>query len=136
MNHDRWSAVIARITPMRADPIDDLAGPFDARHRPEGQPIFPTHLPPLMPTTAFKKAATACIAVRITHARDDITDVAAHLSALALEKDAEIVVLNHLPYCGLERFGFRCERVTGADDAAKAACEAQILRFWNVEIVI
>jgi len=136
MSQDRWSAVIARITKTEADTIDDLAGPLDVRTRPQGRPLFPSGMGPLMPQATFKSATTACIGVRITEARADIADVAAHLAALALEKDAEIVVLNHLPYCGLERFGFRCERVVGANEDERAACEEQIRRFWNIEIVI
>ena len=66
----------------------------------------------------------------------DAADRALRLIAFALEKDVEIVVLSELDLCGFERFGFRIERIAGDTPAARAACEAQIRRFWNIDMVI
>ena len=78
----------------------------------------------------------ACIGVRVDAPIEDVADRAMRLGMLAMERDCEIIVLNHLPYSGLERFGFRCERMVGDTPEARAACEAQIRRFWNLDIVI
>jgi hypothetical protein len=58
------------------------------------------------------------------------------LVAFALEKDVEIVVLSHVDHCGFERFGFRTERIAGATEAERAACEDQLRRFWNIDTVL
>lgn len=136
MSADRWSGVLARITKTDADPIDVIAGSFDNRRNPIGSTIFPEGMGPLMPNLAFRAEDTACIGVRILEARADVADVAAHLATLALEKSVEIIILNHMPYSGLERFGFRCERIVGNTSEERAACEEQIVRFWNIDIVI
>lgn len=136
MTTERWSGVLTRITRNDACEVDEIAGAFDSRRNPIGRPIFPEGMAPLMPQTAFKVEETACIGVRMTEPRENLTDMAMHLTTLALEKNVEIVVLSHLPYSGLERFGFRCERVAGDTEEARVACEEQLCRFWNIEIVI
>jgi hypothetical protein len=46
------------------------------------------------------------------------------------------VVLNETDRSGLERFGFRTERISGTTQEARAACEDQIRRFWNLDLVL
>ncbi len=58
------------------------------------------------------------------------------LAAFAIERDVEIVVLNEADRSGLERFGFRIEQISGDNPEARAACEDQIRRFWNIDLVL
>jgi chorismate synthase len=58
------------------------------------------------------------------------------LSAFAIERDVEVVVLSHADYSGLERFGFRTERISGSSQAARHACERQVAGFWRLEVII
>lgn len=133
---ERWSGALSRITRHEAVEVDDLAGAHDARRNPVGRAILPDGMPATLGDTPFRSEESAPIGFRITEVRDDLAAVAMKLTCLALEKGAEIIVLNHLPYSGLERFGFRCERVTGDTPEAIAACEEQICRFWNIDLII
>jgi hypothetical protein len=53
-----------------------------------------------------------------------------------MEKEVEVIIFNHLDHCGLERFGFRCERITGDTPEEREACEEQIRRFWGIDFVM
>lgn len=136
MSLEHYQTILSRLTTQVAEDIDDLLRPHDGRARRSGRDLFPDGVDRSPFTPAFRKADTVAIGVRITTSRDDLADLAVQLSTFALEKGAEIVVLNHLDYCGLERFGFRCERITGNTPEARDACERQVAAFWNLEIII
>jgi hypothetical protein len=136
MSTSHWHNIMSRVTTHVAEDLDDLLRPYDARARKPGSDVFPAGVDRNPFTPDFHNKETVVVGVRITEARDDLTDLAVQLGTFALEKQAEIVVLNHLDYCGLERFGFRCERITGATSEARAACERQVAAFWNLEVVI
>lgn len=136
MSMPHYQTILARVTMYVAEDIDDLLRPYDGRARRSGRDLFPAGVDRSPFTPAFRDAETVVIGVRMTAEREDLADFAVQLSTFAMEKGAEIVVLNHLDYCGLEGFGFRCERITGDTPEAREACERQVAAFWNLEIII
>jgi hypothetical protein len=136
MDANRWNAVLARVADRDAADIDDITGAFDPRRRPPGREIFPEIAGALMPETAMQTPGAVCVGVRVSAVHPDAPDRALRLVAFGAEKDVEIVVLTELGYSGFERFGFRTERIAGATEAARAACERQIRRFWNIDLVL
>ena len=58
------------------------------------------------------------------------------LAQMAAEKAAHPVILSHVDVTGLEKFGFRVERVAGNTEAERHAAEEQLKRFWNIVLVI
>jgi hypothetical protein len=136
MSQSPWTTILSRVTREEAENIDDLLRPHDPRARRMGRDLFPTGVDRVPFTPAFRRDETVVVGVRVTQPREDYADFAVQLSAFALEKDVEIVVLSHLDYAGLERFGFRCERITGETPEAREACERQVAAFWNLEVVI
>jgi hypothetical protein len=136
MSLEHYQTILSRLTTQVAEDIDDLLRPHDGRARRSGRDLFPDGVDRSPFTPAFRQADTVAIGVRIASPREDLADLAVQLSTFALEKGAEIVVLNHLDYCGLERFGFRCERITGDSPQAREACERQVAAFWNLEVII
>ena len=136
MNAAHWRDVISRIILQEATDIDDLTGQFDDRRNPSGCAIFPTGVQSLVDGVPFKDESMAAIGCRITEKREDIVHIALSLATLAMEKEIEVVIFNHVDYCGLERFGFRCERITGDTPEEKNACEEQVRRYWGIDYVI
>ena len=134
MDPKQWNAVVSRIGPHDADDLDALLAPFDER-RGGGRDVFPLPEAVLMPNAALKRVDAVCVGLRATDA-GDAADRAMRLAAFAIERDVEIVVLSEADRCGLERFGFRTERVAGDTPEARAACEDQIRRFWNLDLVL
>lgn len=137
MDPKHWNAILSRIGPHDADDLDGLIEPFDPRHGVCGRDIFPMPEAVLMPQAALKRADAVCIGLR-TPGTDaaDAADRAIRLAAFAIERDVEIVVLNETDRSGLERFGFRIERISGETPEARDACEDQIRRFWNLDLVL
>ena len=84
----------------------------------------------------FREADAIVIGVRVREPAPDPADLAVRLAAFGLERNAEVVVLSHRDYSGLERFGFRTERISGEDDSARTECEGQVASFWNLEVII
>jgi hypothetical protein len=133
MEQKRWTDVLSRITPQDADDLDDLAGPFDARRRAPGRDLFPA-FEGAGRNTNFKLENAVCVGVRVTAPLSNSTEQAMRLAAFALERDVEIVLLSMLDATGLERFGFRVERVPS--EAAGEAYELQVRQFWNIDLVL
>ena len=131
-----YTRLLTRITTQEPASLDQITGQFDPRIRAEGREIFFDDLFPLPPETPMKSPTFAAIGVQVDDKRADLPSLAARLAALAIERDCEIIVMTANDYSGLERFGFRTERISGNSAAERDACREQIRRFWNIEIVI
>ena len=133
----RWEAVLARLTRHEPLDLDDLLRPLDPRAGGErGRDHLPAGvgLTPFAPQ--FKEEGGVAVGVRLREPPEDPAGLAGQLAAFGLERGVEVVVLSHPDYSGLERFGFRTERVVGATEAERAACERQLAAFWNLEVII
>jgi len=136
MSTAHYQTLLARVTTHGAEDIDAVLRPHDRRARKAGRDLFPLGVDRVPFTPEFRDPDTVAIGVRILEPKADLAELAVSLGTFALEKGAEIVVLNHVDYCGLERFGFRCERITGGSPEAREACERQVVAFWNLEVII
>lgn len=135
MDTPAWNATLSRIVARDADDIDDLTRAFEARPAP-GRDLFPEPEAALMPGTELVRSDAVCVGFRADGELPDPADTAMRLACFAIERDVEIVVLARADVSGLERFGFRTERIAGDDEHARAACEDQIRRFWNLDLVL
>jgi hypothetical protein len=136
METERWSTMLSRIVPEDADDLDPVTRGFDRRLREAGNDVFPRIDAVLRPEAALARVDAVCIGLRVQTVLPDAADRAMRLVAFAAERDVEIIVLSHVDGSGLERFGFRCERVAGATPEERATCEAQICRMWNIDLVL
>ena len=137
MTHQaRWTSVMSRIAPTQAENIDKLLGAFDPRTRRMGREVFPETAGEVPFIAPFRHAETICIGYRVVDPDRDLSTIAMQLCALSIERNVEIIVLSEHDYSGLERFGFRSERICGATRKARETCEAQLIDFWNIEVVI
>jgi hypothetical protein len=127
---------LSRIVPQDADDLDELTRGHDARHGAPGRDIFPEITAALCTEGAFKRPDMVCIGLRVSERLADAHDTAMRLASLAAEQDVEIVVLARTDLSGLERFGFRVERIAGADPEARERCEQQLRRFWGIDLVL
>ncbi|MCW3782491.1 hypothetical protein [Defluviimonas salinarum] len=132
----RWNGVMSRITCHEAVNIDHLLAPLDPRARKGGKERFPEGAGRNPFLAHFRDPSTVCVGVRISEPRNDLAALAMQLTTLAMERGVEVVVLSHLDYSGLERFGFRAERICGETKDLRDACERQIVAFWNLEVII
>lgn len=136
MPAETWTEAMTRISAAEAENIDPLIGRFDPRRDPRGRSLFPAFEPAAAPETPMKDPDRAVIGARLVSPPDDLAAYAARLLAFAMEHDVDIVVLSHLDYSGLEKFGFRTERIAGESEADRERCEAQLRRFWNIDLVV
>lgn len=136
MRASRWNAILLRIVRQDADDLDEIAGAFDPLRRSTGRDLFPQMDADLMPLAPLRRTDAVCIGLRPRVEGPDIVDQAMRVAAFALERDVEVVALESGAPSGLERFGFRAESVVGETDAQRAACEDQIRRFWNIDMVM
>ncbi|MFQ8429774.1 hypothetical protein [Amaricoccus sp. W119] len=136
MDHTRWTTILSRIDSRDAVDIDDLAAMVEPRAEVPGRDIFPEVEGCLLPRAAFRRADGVAIGLRVTEPPADAADRAMRVTAFALERDVEVVVMSDVDRSGFERFGFRVERVSGDSEEARAACEEQIQRFWSIDLVL
>ncbi len=136
MSASRWTQVMGLITPAKPEDLDAVLSPFDPRADKAGKTGFPEDLGDIALHVPFKDEDTVCFGARITEDTQNRVQLAMNLAQMAAEKGAEPIILSHVDYCGLERFGFRVERISGDTEDARAASEAQAVRFWNIVLVI
>jgi len=136
MSAQDWSRVLASLTPTAPEDIDgiiDSIAPLDTE---TAGLSFPKDAALGSLPMEFADPTTVCFGARITEDLEDPLSLAVKLAQLAVEKDAHPIILSHVPYCGLERFGFRVERVVGETEAERTACEAQLRAFWKIVILL
>ncbi len=126
---------ILRISPLAPTDIDDLIYGVAPRDRDAGRDLFTEDTATAFPGAAEEQEQPA-LGIRVSTPLDDPSGLAMKLATLAVERDVEVVILSHLDYCGLERFGFRVERIAGATEAAQSACEAEVKWFWSLGVVL
>jgi hypothetical protein len=129
-------AMINRLSRFQPDDLDPLLAPFDKRADAQGSDIAPCPVPGRLPRPALSRPDAIAVGVLVDRPITDPADVALRLAALALEQDVEVIALSSLDYSGLERFGFRSERIAGHTAAERAACRDQIMQFWGIEVLL
>jgi hypothetical protein len=129
-------AAVTRLSRAAPEDLDPLLAGFDRRAARPGQDIAPCPAPQRLPALPLAQKDAVAIGVDLTAPPADATDLAFRLAALAAEQDVEVVVLSTEDYSGLERFGFRTEKIAGATAAERAACRDQLCRFWGIELVL
>lgn len=129
-----YGRIISRISPHAAEDLDDLLAPGSGRARRQGAVVFPEIEASLAPQMAFRRADAVCVGFRVAPGGGPAADRAVRFAAMAIERDVDVVVLAEEDVCGLERFGFRVERIAG--EASRAACIEQIRRFWALDLVV
>ena len=126
---------ILRISPLAPTDIDDIVYAAAPWPRERGKDLFPEGAATAFPGEAEPRNQAA-LGIRMASSGDNPADFAMKLAALSVEKDVDVVVLSHLDYCGLERFGFRVERVAGDSDHARSVCEGEVKWFWGLGVVL
>lgn len=137
MTHrDRWLDVVDAISPQSPEPLDDLIAPFEGTAPKPGRLLFPPEAIASAPPHEMTDEETVTFGARITDETQNRLGLAMTLAQMALEKGAEAIILSHVDDPLLDRFGFRVERIAGETEEARAAAEAQLVRFWNIVFVI
>ena len=136
MDRTQWSTIISRIGPHDADELDEVLAPYGPRETTPGREIFPLPGAVLMPQTALKRSDAVCVGLRSADVDAAVADRAMRIACFAIECDSEITVLSETDFSGFERFGFRVERIAGDTPEEREACEDQIRRFWNLDLVL
>lgn len=135
MTVDEWSMIITKIIPRNAEPIDDILEAFDTRYSSDGSYIFPDK-GWLGSQKAFQNPSTVCIGVRVEGDYIDRTDLSMKLASMAIEKEIMPIIISRGDYSGMEKFGFRVEKLSGETEDQQLNCEEQLKRFWNISVVI
>jgi len=136
---EKWLEIVSGISgpaPVNLDPLIE-AGAIRAQ-RVVPDPFWPDTVfpPPSVRLWQWQDAQHSCIGVRVTAPVVQPGRIALRLASAAVERSVLPIILTTLPLSGFERFGFRTERLCGATPEARAACEAELMRFWNMAIVI
>ncbi len=129
---DYW-AMMSRITPHRADEIDDLTARFDPHAPARGREVFPALAAVPFPEPRFKRDDAICVGFRVAGELPGAAERALRLAALALERDVEVIILSQDGRAGLERFGFRVELIPDAAADPQGDWTEQIRRFWGLD---
>lgn len=129
-----WSAILGRITPERPENLDAVIR-GDATPPTRGRILAPAGpVPPSVALWQRREETLARIGVRVAEPLPDPARAALHLASAAIERRVIPIILSRLDQSGLERFGFRVERVP--DGAGAEAVEAELTRFWNLALII
>ncbi len=125
-----------RFSRSEAENIDDLTRQHDPRVKTEGRAIFPDGCFTADLAAKLINDDDAAIGIRFMEPRTDVVAVAMKLAALGMEHSVEVIALSDLEYCGLERFGFRVERISGQTPQQREQCLSQIRQFWSLDLIL
>ncbi|MEM9343086.1 MAG: hypothetical protein AAGA87_08585 [Pseudomonadota bacterium] len=129
----RWLDAIARLRPEAPEMLDDLLLPGQGT----GAVTFqPCDTPPSANLWARAEHGPSYIGVRVTDETSATAETALKLASAAAERNVVPVILSHVAQSGFERFGFRLERVAGQTPEEREACEAELIRFWDITVVV
>lgn len=135
MTENVWFEILGRTSPERPVQLDELVADTGAS-RPRGNVVFPElGSTPSVALWDRETGGPTHIGIRILEPPESACNVARRLAAAALERGVFPVILSRVDCCGLERFGFRVERIPEDATAAKAA-EEEIRKFWDLAIII
>lgn len=131
-----WHAILGRITTAGPEDLDPLI--HGRAPRPRQGRVLPVSagLPPAAELWQREDAAPSYIGVRICAPMTEPAQAALRLASAAIERRVFPIILSRLDTCGLERFGFRVERIPMGDPEAAIAAEDQLARFWSLAIII
>lgn len=132
---DDWKSTMERITPNAPVDLDALLGVANDVTAAEPPPTKISR-PPSARLWSKRDAKASYLGVRVKEPSETTAQLAAQLAAAAMERAVVPVILSYCERSGFERFGFRVERVLGDTDAALAALETEIARFWDLAIII
>ncbi|WP_170422226.1 hypothetical protein [Ruegeria arenilitoris] len=135
MNDSIWFEIFSRASPNKPVSLDDLMND-DQSPQPLGKVVFPQmRFAPAVNLWPREQGGPVYIGVRILEPPETPYTVARLLAAAALERDVCPIILSRVDYCGLERFGFRVERIPEDPGAAQSA-EEEIGKYWDLAIII
>lgn len=80
--------------------------------------------------------AVSYIGCRVTAAISRPEHLAARLAAIAIERQVHPVFLSYIAECGMQRFGFRVEQLSGLTSQDQSHFEAQLSQFWQFALVL
>jgi hypothetical protein len=126
--------ILGRISPQSPRDLDARLDAVNRRSAKAGAVLV--HDTKGAMVTPLDASDAVCFALRITEKTEDPVTLAMHVAQLAAEKSAIPIVFSHVDACGLEKFGFRVERIAGRSQAERDAMEAELKAFWNVAMVI
>lgn len=137
MSDDHWLSVLSRLSGAAPVDLDAALVPADQL----GADRAPLSIgpPPEVPVSARlweRPPNQSHIGVRVLDPPADTLSTALRLASAAVERNVIPVILTPLPASGFERFGFRVERLPEGPPEIWAAFEAEIMRFWDLAIVI
>lgn len=138
MEMQNYSTIMSRISPHRADDVDDLTARYDDRGAVpggSGGDVFPELEAVFTIAPQFSRPDAICIGFRAGSEIDDAAERAMRLAAMAIERDVEVIVLAEDDLSGLERFGFRVERIPPRAIATHDDWFDQLRRFWGLDLV-
>lgn len=137
MSDERWFDVVTRITPDEPVDLDPVV--FNHVAREVSREIRPRGRAAAAPPSAKlwdRDETRSHIGVLISREHPDALHLALRLASAAAERGVVPVILSSLERTGLERFGFRVERLPSGSEEEVARCEAEIRKFWDMPIVI
>ena len=126
-----WQSVLANISvsaPVNID--DDLPLKPQTIAEPSGS-VTTDPLPPSRKLFPKQDASLAFIGVRVNERLANPALLATRLAASAMERGVIPIILTGMDESGLERFGFRTERLTNDPGS-----ERDLAAFWDLAIII
>jgi len=137
MNDNFWFDVVTRITPdepVDLDPVvfDHVADEVSREVAARGRATVAA------PSSRLweRDETRSHIGIRIARTHPDALHLALRLASAAAERGVVPVIVSSLDRTGLERFGFRVERLPSGPPDEVTRCEEEVRKLWDMPIII
>lgn len=135
---ETWDTIAGRLSANQPLDLDPLLAVSTTQPAPGGAlTLANENLPPPSPHIwPLQDDNLVYLGIRLVTPLDDPAGFAARLIAMAGERGIYPVIFSALDFCGLEQFGLRVERLTGATAQQRDAREQELKQFFHISVVM
>ncbi|WP_299506693.1 hypothetical protein [uncultured Roseobacter sp.] len=129
-----YHAILAHLSRHEPLALDRLV--FDAATPAPDAEVHLARFPPSAAIWDTPADRQSRIGIRITAPVENADFLAGRLASIAVERQILPVFLSYIGTCGMQRFGFRVEQLSGVPKEAQDHFEAQLTRFWRLAMIV
>lgn len=133
---EKYRMALANLSRFAPSDVDDM---FGGDTGPLPAPVS-RHVPSTPPASVLwtqdMDTDVSHIGIRVSAPIENPERLVGKMAALAVEKRIVPIFISWIGNCGLQHHGMHVEQIAGATEAERADYEAQLMRMWNLAIII
>lgn len=133
VKHD-YAAILANLSQQFPLNLDDAV--FDPSSTAETVDLSASPSTPSPMLWQSAEASVSRLGIRVREPIQNPVSLATRFASIAVERQVYPVFLSYIGDCGMQRFGFRTEQLSGLTQETQQQFEEQLALFWKLALII